>query len=483
MRALGFCVSIDHARFMARAFNEANVPSLAIWSDTPASEREKALRDLEERRVNVVFSVDIFNEGVDVPSVDTLIMLRPTDSSTLFLQQLGRGLRRQHGKRACTVIDFVGLHRQEFRFDRRLGALLGGTRKEIERQVTQGFPFLPAGCHMELDRIASERVLRSIRDAVPDRWTEKVEELRRLAADGKKVGLATYLDETGQTLEDVYASGRSWSDLLAAAGLPVLKAGPVEQKLRKACGRLLHVDDSWRIEAYSRILSNLVPPTEDGVSIVHQRYIRMLVSSVTASVVPPSASLREASELMWQHPQVIAELRELMNLLLGRIQHVGLPLADRPTLPLRLHAQYSRIEIQAAFGDGGMARVPVWREGVRWMKDEQCDVFVFTVDKTSGRFSPTTRYRDYAISREIIHWESQSTTRADSPTGRRYQTHVAGGTGVMLFARLEDDDRAFYFLGPAEYINHESEMPMAISWRLMSPLPGDLFQSLAAAVA
>ena len=117
------------------------------------------------------------------------------------------------------------------------------------------------------------------------------------------------------------------------------------------------------------------------------------------------------------------------------------------------------------------------------MKDEQCDVFVFTVDKTSGRFSPTTRYRDYAISREIIHWESQSTTRADSPTGRRYQTHVAGGTGVMLFARLEDDDRAFYFLGPAEYINHESEMPMAISWRLMSPLPGDLFQSLAAAVA
>lgn len=117
------------------------------------------------------------------------------------------------------------------------------------------------------------------------------------------------------------------------------------------------------------------------------------------------------------------------------------------------------------------------------MADEQCDVLVFTLDKTSGRFSPTTRYRDYAISREIIHWESQSTTRADSPTGRRYQTHVAGGTAVMLFARLKDEDRAFYFLGPAEYMRHESEMPMAIEWRLKHPLPGDLFRSFAAAVA
>ncbi|HWY16953.1 MAG TPA: DUF3427 domain-containing protein [Rhizomicrobium sp.] len=483
IRALGFCVSIDHARFMARVFNEAGILSIAIWADTPTSEREKALRDLKERRVNVVFSVDIFNEGVDVPSVDTLIMLRPTDSPVLFLQQLGRGLRRNHGKHACTVIDFVGLHHREFRFDRRLGALLGGTRKEIERQVAQGFPFLPAGCHMELDRIASERVLRSIRNAVPDRWTSKVEELRRMAAGGTQVALAVYLDATGLALEDIYASGHSWSDMLVAAGLRVLKSGPAEEELRKACGRLLHVDDAPRIEAYSRILGNPTPPTEATTSAVDQRYIRMLVASVIGRVVAPTASLSEACELLWQHPQVIAELLGLMELLLGRIQHVQIPLRDRPTLPLSVHAQYSRIEIQAAFGDGAKAQVPTWREGVRWMKDEQCDVFVFTLDKTSGRFSPTTRYRDYAISRDLVHWESQSTTRADSPTGRRYQTRVSGGTGVMLFARLKDDDRAFYFLGPADYVSHESEMPMAVTWRLKYSLPGDLFQSFAAAVA
>ena len=483
MRALGFCVSIEHARFMARIFNEANIPSVAIWASTPKLDREKALRDLKDRHVNVVFSVDIFNEGVDVPSVDTLIMLRPTDSPTLFLQQLGRGLRRDLGKRACTVIDLVGLHHQEFRFDRRFGALLGGARKDIERQVTEGFPFLPAGCHMELDRVASERVLRSIKNAVPDRWTAKVEELRRLATSRKKIALAVYLEQTGLPLEDVYASNRSWSDLLSAAGLPTLEPGPAEDELRKAVGRLLHVDDARRIETYLEILGSPVPPAADAGSVAYQRYLRMLVASVIGKACPLSAPLRDACDLMWRHPQVIAELRELMGILLGRIQHAEVPLTERPTLPLSVHAQCTRIEIQAAFGDGPLARVPMWREGVRWMKAEQCDVFVFTLDKTSGRFSPTTRYRDYAISRDLVHWESQSMIRADSPTGRRYRSHVTGGSGVMLFARLSDDDRAFYFLGPAEYVTHESEAPMAITWRLKHSLPGDLFQSFAAAVA
>jgi hypothetical protein len=209
----------------------------------------------------------------------------------------------------------------------------------------------------------------------------------------------------------------------------------------------------------------------------------MLVASIVGNTVSSTASLGEASDVLWQHPQVRAELIELMDLLLGRIQHMAIPLGERSNLPLSVHAQYTRIEILAAFGEGEHARVPTWREGVRLMKKEQCDVFVFTLDKTSGRFSPTTRYRDYAISRDLIHWESQSTTRADSPTGLRYRNHVANGTGVMLFARLKDDDRAFYFLGPAEYVRHESEMPMAITWRLKYPLPGDLFQSFAAAVA
>ena len=188
-----------------RAFSAAGVPSVAIWADTPDEERRAALRDLAARRVRVVFSVDLFNEGIDVPTVDTLLMLRPTDSATLFIQQLGRGLRKSRDKSACTVLDFVGHHRKEFRFDRRFRALLGGTRKDLTEQVAAGFPFLPAGCHMELDRIAADIVLSSIRSAIPSGWTQKLEALRAAVSDGQPCSLARYLESAGLELEDLYA--------------------------------------------------------------------------------------------------------------------------------------------------------------------------------------------------------------------------------------------------------------------------------------
>ncbi len=483
MRALGFCVSVHHAQFMARVFVEAGLAAVAIWSDTPEEDRRKALRDLGERRVNIVFSVDLFNEGVDVPAVDTLLLLRPTDSPTLFLQQLGRGLRRHPRKTVCTVLDFVGLHRAEFRFDRRLRALLGGSRSDVERQVRNGFPFLPAGCHMELDAKASEIVLQSIRDAVPARWDAKVEELRVFARGTTDVSIAGYLRATGLELEDLYAGNKSWSALCQDAGLPVLKAGGHEESLRRACGRLLHVDDRARIDAYRRLLEPGSPPDPKELPVVEGRFLRMLLASVADSVVDKSTSIEEGCSLLWRHPQVRTELLALLDVLRDRITHLPSSLSSHPAVPLAVHARYTRIEILAALGVGGGAWVAPWQSGVYWAKDAKSDLLAFTLDKTSGQFSPTTRYRDYAISRDLIHWESQSVTREDSETGLRYRQHAQRGSSVMLFARLRGDDRAFHFLGTATYQRHESEMPMAVIWKLSHPLPGDLFASFAAAVA
>ena len=483
MRALGFCVSVEHARFMARVFREAGISATAIWADTPDGERRQALKDLAERRVKVVFSVDLFNEGVDVPTVDTLLMLRPTDSPTLFLQQLGRGLRRHPSKTICTVLDFIGHHRAEFRFDRRLRALLGGHRSEVAEQVEQGFPFLPAGCHMELDRVASEIVLASIRGAVPSRWSAKVEELRSLVRGGAGMSMSSFLEKSGLELEDIYAGDKSWSDLCEDAGVSVRSAGPHEPALRRACGRLLHVDDQRRIDAYRRILQTEVPPELSSLSASDQCLLRMIVAPFVDKVVSKSATLEDGCALLWAHPQVRSEILALMDVLGDRVEHVPSALTSHPEVPLAVHARYTRIEILAAFGVGEGAKVAPWQTGIYWAKEAKADLLAFTLDKTSGQFSPTTRYRDYAISRDLIHWESQSITRADSETGRRYQRHAELGSSIMLFARLRSDDRAFYFLGPASYLSHESELPMAVTWRLAHALPGDLFASFAAAVA
>ncbi len=140
MRALGFCVSVAHARFMAHEFSRRGLRSIAVSADTPTDDREAALRDLRDGTVNVVFCVDLFNEGVDVPEIDTVLFLRPTESALVFLQQLGRGLRRTDSKSCLTVLDFIGGANRRFRFDLRFRALLGGHRSDIIRQIEERIP-------------------------------------------------------------------------------------------------------------------------------------------------------------------------------------------------------------------------------------------------------------------------------------------------------------------------------------------------------
>lgn len=484
MRALGFCVSVNHARFMAATFRQHGLSAVAIWADTPSHERQVALQQLASGEIQALFSVDLFNEGVDLPLVDTLLLLRPTDSPTLFLQQLGRGLRRGYGKRVCTVLDFVAQHRNEFRYDRRLGALLGGTRRELAAQVECGFPYLPSGCHMELDTVAAQVILHSLRHSVANSWSAKVDELRRNAADVTAVTLEDFLDASALSLADIYDRNHCWSELKSAAGLPVHPPGPHEPGLRRVLARLLHVDDPERIRCWRNLLQFDELPVLAGFTKRERACIRMLLASCAAGAgMDRAATLDHALMMLWQHPQVRAELQELLGSLESRIEHLHPSLDTHPDLPLQVHGRYTRAEILSAFAADDGVRPSDWREGVRWLPEDKVDALAFTLDKTSGSFSPTTRYRDYAISSRLIHWESQSTTRADSPTGLRYRRHLERGSHVFLFARLRATDRAFWFLGPASYVSHIGERPMAVTWRLQHPLPGDLYAQFAAAVA
>jgi superfamily II DNA or RNA helicase len=483
MRALGFCISVDHAKFMANRFNSQGIKALAVWSDTPAEERREALLNLSSKEINILFSVDLFNEGVDVPSVDTLLLLRPTESPTLFLQQLGRGLRKDDSKTVCTVLDFVGIQHNDFRFDLKFRALLGCTRSQAIQQISSGFPYLPAGCHMELDRVASEIVLKNIKQSVPSNWTAKVQELRALNANGNKISIASYLHETDLEIEDIYANDRSWTELCRSAGIKTCDSGSHENILLRAIGRLLHVDDPERLTAYKRLLAGINPPKADDLVLKDKRYLRMIVASLMDQIVDINTTMQECLDIIWGNPQVRMELIELFDFLGSKISHLPQSLSELPDVPLSLHARYSRIEILAAFGVGKNVVTPPWREGVLWAQDIKADLLAFTLDKTTRHFSATTRYKDYAISRDLIHWESQATTRSESPTGLRYQNHKKYGSKVMLFSRLNSDQRSFYFLGEATYISHQSEMPMAITWKLDRALPGDMYASFAAAVA
>ncbi|HEY3421502.1 MAG TPA: DEAD/DEAH box helicase family protein, partial [Methanomassiliicoccales archaeon] len=140
---LGFCVTKEHARFMASIFNEAGIGSLALTDESERDERQNARKRLTSGEIKFIFSVDLYNEGVDIPEVNTVLFLRPTESLTVFLQQLGRGLRVFPGKEELTVLDFIGQANKQYSFERKFQVLIEGGYKSIEYQVRDGFSSLP----------------------------------------------------------------------------------------------------------------------------------------------------------------------------------------------------------------------------------------------------------------------------------------------------------------------------------------------------
>ena len=170
-------------------------------------------------------------------------------------------------------------------------------------------------------------------------------------------------------------------------------------------------------------------------------------------------------------PVMRTELQELL-----RYQYNHIDFIDSTTdlgfdCPLDVHCRYTRNQLFAAL-DYDSANL---REGVKYLPEKKTDVFLITLNKSDKDYSPTTMYEDYAISPSRFHWQSQSTTAADSPTGQRYIHHRERGSKVLLFVREFKNDALgtspYTFLGQASYVSHTGSRPMNIVWQLEKPIP------------
>jgi len=475
-RTLGFCVSVAHAEFMARQFQEAGYRALAVTGGTDAEVRRRLPAQLARGELTVVFTCDLYNEGVDLPEVDTLLLLRPTQSPVLFQQQIGRGLRLAEGKASCLILDFVGRHKVEFRFGRLLQTLTGLPKRQLIAEAEAGFPTLPAGCLLQFDRVSRDQVLKNLRQATALTWRRLTGELRAyLSLSGQRQpAMAAFLRDQGLALGELYREQEpsGWTALRRAAGLPVAAPGPREGWLGKRFTSLLHANDPERLQLWRRAAG--ADCDLAGLTPLEQRLLLMLAYQV----YPDSKDRFDGAEFLRRlqaHPDLAGELAELASWLDETQAIASRPLPEAPDAwPLRLHAAYDIREILAGVGRLNPDRRAILQSGVLALHEEKVELLFVTLDKREG-YHAGIAYHDYAISPDRFHWQTQRSAGPDTPGGRRYLEGAASGWGFQLFVR-EHKEAPYLAMGPLVFERAEGDRPMSIVWVLRVPMPVTLFK-------
>lgn len=473
MRALAFCVSVRHAEFMAEQFKAAGLAAVAVTGGTDRDVRQGIPGKLASGQLQVVCTCDLYNEGVDLPDVNTLLLLRPTQSPVLFEQQLGRGLRLAQGKESCLILDFVGRYREEFRFDQLLQVMTGLPKRRLIEDLEHGFPTLPPACHIAFDRVAGERVLASLKNIARQTWRRLARELQGYAAlrGPENVSLAHFLNDQALDLSDVYRANRAggWTALRRSAGLLPGEVSKEEAYLGNRFANLLHSNDPLALKLWHG------SKAWDELDAVERRRIQMLAYQLFP-LITDRMSGKEFLDRLEAQPHLAQELGELSDLLTARSE---LPARRIPGLPdewpLLLYGRYEIREILTAVGWLSESRRTPHQSGKVAIEEARIECLFVTLDKAEG-YHDRIAYRDYAISPDSFHWQTQNNAGPDTPAGRRYIESPENGWRFFLFVR-ENKEAAYCALGSVTKVHIEGDRPMSLRWKVDVALPMELFRA------
>lgn len=474
VKGLGFCVSIEHAEFMNRYFNEHGISSMYLTGASPDEERKSAKESLVSGKVRFIFVVDIYNEGVDIPEVNTVLFLRPTESLTVFLQQLGRGLRLSEDKECLTVLDFIGQANKKYNFEDKFAALLSNTTRSVTREIKDGFVSVPKGCYIQLEKKAAKYILENIRASYGN-TAGLVTRVASFEEDtGLELTLANFLDYYHLDARAMYKYS-SFSRLCARADVIDDFEETTEEAMTKAFARFAAVDSRRWIKFLIKTLKNLDNVDFNNLSDVEKRMLQMFYITVWGKAVADwnSEEVLDNFYALADSQRMLSELINLLEYNYNKIDFIDEAVQLGFDCPLDLHCTYTRDQLLVAMD---FMKPNTVREGVKWISDKETDVFFITLNKSDKDYSPTTMYNDYSINEILFHWQSQSTTADTSTTGQRYIHHKERGSKVLLFVREFKNDTfgntaPYTFLGTANYVKHNGSKPMNVTWKLDKPIP------------
>lgn len=470
---IGFCVSKAHAEYMAMRFSENHIPSVSLTSDSSDDIRKSVQKQLVSGEIKFIFTVDLYNEGVDIPEINTVLFLRPTESLTVFLQQLGRGLRLSEGKECLTVLDFIGQANKNYNFEQKFSALLVNTNKRVKSEIENDFISLPKGCYLQLEKKAKEYILENIGNSIRNKDVI-ISKIKSFTEDsGLELTLANFLDYYDLDLSAIYDKKCSFARLSKVDFNEDLEA-----VMTKAFARIIEIDSRRWIEFLLKYLPNISKYSLDDFDECQIRMLQMMQFTIWQKTYEKCGftDLLDGFRQLEKSPVMLGEMLDILRYNYDRIDFIDKPVDLGFECPLDLHCTYTRDQILMALD---FMKPNAVREGTKYLKDKKLDIHFITLNKSVKDYSPTTMYNDYSINEVLFHWQSQSTTSDTSATGQRYINHRQTGVRELIFVREyrnKNNNKSrgaapFTFLGLADYVRHEGSKPMNVVWKLREPIP------------
>ena len=482
VRALCFCVDQKHAKYMASKFTLCGLKADYLTSENEQM-RATLYKRLKKKEINYLFVVDMFNEGVDIPEVDTILFLRPTESLTVFIQQFGRGLRKAEGKTHVNILDYVGNSRAEFNYTDRMRVMLGRTSMSVSEEMERDCPHLPLGCRIILEPKAKEYILNNIKGAI-QRFTSR--KLNLLVQNFEKnhsvpLTLANFVKIYQVPLDKLY-KGRTWNQLLNDVQIKHHQSKYNTELSRAVFRKWLAVDSySYMNFLYSLACKSFIVKVNE-MNQIEQKWLLMFYYDLFETA-GHFDSLQEMINTLAKDIEFCQEMKELLPLLIQRNKTYEKP--DNSLLlnfPLKLHGIYTKAQIQVAIGTSTLEKKSSAREGVERNRFSRVEAMFVDIIKNREEGS-TTDYDDRALSPNVFQWDTQNRVRPESKEGQNYinQTQT-----MLLFVRqqknlVEDKTRTmgYVYLGRVtlnswEYKKLDTRWQMQIKWNMVEPIPGSV---------
>lgn len=477
VRALCFCVDVEHAKNMAAKFQLAGLKSAYLVSDNGA-ERVKWSRQLKEKKINYLFVVDMFNEGVDIPEVDTILFLRPTESLTVFLQQFGRGLRKAEGKEFVTILDFVGHCNKEFNYTDRFRRLIGRTSMSVAEELEKDFPHLPLNCHITLEKKAKEYILENIKASIGSfRKNKLISWVQAFGSEtDKPLTLVNFMNLHQIPIEKFYKL-YTWNSLLFQAG-KIQNLSKFEKELQRAVYKKWLSTDSYTYFTFIEKLSQSSFKVDVANMNIVEQQISLMFYYDMFQEAGRYTSLQGMFDDLSKDDLFCNEISQVIVLIKNRCE--AYEMRDNSSIinfPLKLHGVYTKDQIFVAVRTSSIDKKSSCREGCERNKRLNLEAMFVDIIKDREEGS-NTNYNDFAISESLFNWETQNKV---SPTSQAGQNYINETQTMLLFVRQQDsypEDKGrtmgFTYLGEVKLVKWQGAKPIEIVWKLKTPMPASM---------